>query len=216
MMKHKTAILILVAIYLVGLIGFLIPQTEAVFSGLTASTILVSFIFLMMFHKDWSMGFVAAFFLIAITGFLIEYIGVTTGLIFGSYVYGDHLGLKILDVPLLKGVNWFTLIYCSRAVLQKHLKHPLLLALFASIIMLLYDYFLEPFAIHRGLWTWATVTPPIHNFIGWFIMSLLIHLGYINSRKQVANPVALPLLVTQWVFFGVMGVVKGWIPYWPV
>src|SRR5689334_23098853 len=35
-----------------------------------------------------------------------EVIGVATGAIFGAYSYGEVLGFKLLEVPLIIGLNW--------------------------------------------------------------------------------------------------------------
>ena len=214
-MKPSIALKILIIVYLVGLAGFLLPSTASFFSSLTAGTILFSFVFLLFFHKEWSAAFVLTLLVIAVCGFLIEYIGVQTGRIFGRYDYGQNLGLKLLGIPLLKGVNWFMLIYASRAIIQKFIKNTLLLSLLASLLMLVYDYFLEQFAIHNDLWSWAVGQPPLHNFIGWFVCSFVIHIIYANARKQVDNPIAGWLFFIQLLFFAAIGLVNGWIPYTP-
>ena len=55
---------------------------------------------------------------IACLGFFIEVIGVKTGFIFGSYYYGAAMGIKILAVPLLIGLNWSILVYSTSLVVQ--------------------------------------------------------------------------------------------------
>lgn len=215
-MKSSVATKILLIVYAVGLAGFLIPQTQGTFSGLTAGTILFSFVFLLFFHNEWNLGFILSMLIIASIGFLVEYIGVQTGWLFGRYSYGNNLGIKIIGIPLLKGINWFMLIYCSRAIAQKISANGILSVVLATLLMVIYDYFLEMFAIHNDLWTWNTGTPPLHNFVGWFVISLLIHAAYRGSRKQVPNPIALTLFFIQMAFFAIIGLVKGWIPYTPV
>ena len=42
---------------------------------------------------------------------LLEIIGAKTGLIFGSYSYGDVLGPKFFDLPLIIGLNWVIVIW---------------------------------------------------------------------------------------------------------
>ena len=46
-------------------------------------------------------------------GVSVEIMGINTGILFGDYTYGDVLGFKLRDVPVLIGVNWFIIIYCS-------------------------------------------------------------------------------------------------------
>ena len=57
--------------------------------------------------------------IVFIWGMLAEIIGVNTGLIFGSYNYGDSLGIKVMDVPILIGINWIiTAIICGTIARQ--------------------------------------------------------------------------------------------------
>ena len=57
-----------------------------------------------------------AFFLIFLLGFVVEVVGVQTGLIFGSYSYGATLGVKLFDTPLLIGLNWIFVSYSSYSI----------------------------------------------------------------------------------------------------
>jgi putative membrane protein len=46
-------------------------------------------------------------------------LGVHTGILFGNYKYGNALGLKLNDVPILIGINWFIVVYaCGMSALQ--------------------------------------------------------------------------------------------------
>jgi putative membrane protein len=216
-MKVSVAIKLLIIVYAVGLAGFLIPSTSPMFADLTAGTILFSFLFLLFYHKDWSFKFLFTLFSIALVGFLIEYVGVETRMLFGSYGYGENLGKKLLGIPLLKGINWFLLIYCSRAIVSKLSSNGFIVVVLSSILMLCYDYVLEPFANHNDLWVWfnPSALPPYHNFAGWLVASLVLHTGYRSAYKQPPNPVALPLFFIQLLFFTIIGIVKGWVPYLP-
>ena len=44
-------------------------------------------------------------------GMGVEIVGVKTGVLFGEYFYGNNLGLKILGVPILIGINWAVLTF---------------------------------------------------------------------------------------------------------
>ena len=58
------------------------------------------------------------FAVIFLVGLGIEIIGVSTKAIFGNYSYGNALGVKVFDTPLLIGMNWLFLIYTTRLVFQ--------------------------------------------------------------------------------------------------
>lgn len=88
------------------------------------------------------------FAIIAASGYLIELIGIITGLIFGEYAYGSGLGLKLFDVPLIIGLNWAILVFATAALTQQFLWPTWLKATLAATLMVAYDFFLEPVAIN--------------------------------------------------------------------
>jgi len=77
----------------------------------------------------------------------VEAIGVTTGVVFGSYAYGDPFGIKIFETPIMIGVNWFFLALSTYGVLQYFTKKALWLILIPPILMTSLDYLVEPVAI---------------------------------------------------------------------
>ena len=56
---------------------------------------------------------------IAVVSFGIEWLGVQTGQIFGSYQYGETLQPSIGDVPISIGSAWFVMLVSSTAVAQR-------------------------------------------------------------------------------------------------
>jgi len=71
-------------------------------------------------------------------GFGVEVLGVKTELIFGSYHYGESLGYKWLSVPLLIGVNWCMLLYCTSQLSK--FKNFIINALFGAALMVVLDF----------------------------------------------------------------------------
>lgn len=144
----------------------------------------------------------------SLVGFLAEWIGVNTGLLFGEYDYGEHFGVKIGNVPLLIGALWFTTVYAGIQAVKwweeksgKKL-NSLLVALFGSMLITCYDIILEPAAIKLGYWTWKGSTVPIFNYFSWFIVSFLIIFlseKYFKANKDALFPVILSLI--QVVFY---------------
>ena len=60
-----------------------------------------------------------AVFLIAFAiGFSAELIGVHSGMLFGNYSYGNNLGLKLAEVPLIIGINWGVLAVTSASITE--------------------------------------------------------------------------------------------------
>lgn len=95
----------IIVLYVAGLLGFIIPITSPIFQSVTPLALLISTYLLALFHKEHDRKSLLVFGLIYVLGWSIEAIGVNTGHIFGSYYYGDSLGLEVLNTPLMIGVN---------------------------------------------------------------------------------------------------------------
>jgi putative membrane protein len=115
--KAQFAIIFLAIIYMVGLLSSLVFNSEII--QLTWLNPLISSIILFAFHQGkgfyfwlWVAGVFQA-------GYLLEMFGVKTGRIFGEYIYGNNLGYKWNDVPLIIGLNWLMLSIVPFMSLQK-------------------------------------------------------------------------------------------------
>ncbi len=115
--------------------------------------------------------------------FFSEWLGVNYGWIFGEYLYGDSLGVKIGGVPLMIGVNWVLLSVVSRQALFGIFSNKYVVAFFAPILMLIIDVILEPIAPKLGFWDWNDIDVPISNYRDWFIVALISQLILLNFKK---------------------------------
>jgi uncharacterized membrane protein len=116
-------------------------------------------------------GYTAKFFPVSyIMAFIIEFIGVHTGVPFGRYAYSNLLGPEIFGVPIAIPLLWSSLLYFSSIAGKGRI-------FISALLMLFLDISFDP-RFSRHLWHW--VTPgiyfgvPLSNFFGWFISSLLI------------------------------------------
>lgn len=139
-------------------------------------------------------------------GLVIELLGVHTGLLFGEYRYGDVLGPKIMDTPILIGVNWFILLSGCFATVEYLVSqwNSWKKALVMALLMTTIDLILEPVAIHYGFWQWTSEQVPIQNYIAWFCISFLLSFGmqrYLNIRNHL---LAIFSLICITVFFIVL------------
>ncbi|HEY9125596.1 MAG TPA: carotenoid biosynthesis protein [Acidobacteriaceae bacterium] len=129
-----------------------------------------------------------AFFAIsAAVSFLLEEMGVRTGLIFGPYHYSDMLGAKLGHVPVLIPLAWFMMIYPSwrvaeailRPLRAASLKGIASLALTAAFVMTAWDTVMDPGMAAAGNWTWEQGGPyfgvPLHNYFGWLLTTFLVY-----------------------------------------
>lgn len=208
---------ILLWVYGVGLAGMLLPFTRNLFIQITPLNLLFAVAFLFWRNMPEKKVIVTGFFIL-ITAFLIEAAGVNTGRIFGSYSYGRALGPALWNTPLIIGLNWFALIYCTNAIARQLLslsrkgrndrKPGLTGAVFivitGSLLMVLYDLLLEPAAMRLDMWSWDGENIPFKNFVAWFGISLVYHLIFRLWGEGELNRRAMPLFVTQMLFFAVI------------
>ncbi len=192
---------ILAAVYAVGVAGFMVPQTAGLFQKLIPFNILFTMVILLSYHKKWGKEFVISALLVAFCGFLIELIGVRTGLIFGHYEYGNTLLFKMWDTPLMMMVSWLITVYSTRQIAEMIAKDTLLVSAIAAGLMVLLDFFIEPFAIRHDMWRWNSYTVPVHNYIGWFVCGVLIQYLFIRAVKFPGNKLSLPVYLIQLAFF---------------
>lgn len=201
--RHKNSVLIqLVIIHIVGVVGLNLPTTAPVFSQLSVFNLLLSAIIVALFHHHasrYALLFCVAVFL---TGFLAEAIGVHTGYLFGDYYYTQRLGWKVIEVPLIIGVNWIVLTYCTGLVVNRiRLRNEVLKVFTGASMMVLLDVLLEFFAVKHQLWVWLGQDyPGWDNFIGWFVVSLITHSFYRLWMSKSQNSMAIPYLLILFVF----------------
>ena len=200
--KVKYSIWFLILFYAVGITGFVVPQTHSFFKTLTPFALLLSAVFLALFHQPkYNFKTIVVFSTIFIVSFLSELIGVQTGLIFGEYNYVSSLGLEIRGTPLIIGLNWLVLVYCPEIIADKITKNTVLNLLLGPSLMVGYDLVLERVAPKLGMWTWTGDVIPIQNYIAWFVFALLFHALIKLTKVEFKNPIAVAVFIIQFMFF---------------
>jgi putative membrane protein len=200
--KTAQAIRLVLIFHLVGLIGLSVALTKPLFLMLVPFHLLLMMGILLVSHKKFDTKFVLFFLVMFITGFIAEWIGVHTGVLFGSYIYGDTLGVKIDGIPLIIGANWFLLIYAAGTSLQQTtIKQMWLRVLIGATTLVLLDLLIEPAAIKFNYWQWVDTAVPLTNYVSWFILSALLLFVFELCRFKKQSMVGLVLLVSQFLFF---------------
>ncbi len=207
--KHW-AIIGIAIVYLVGFIGFLIPNIQQDWANLTAFSILVSIVILVFHHYPKSNSFYFSLFLVGLFGYLVEVIGVKTGLLFGVYSYGNKLGPMLLEVPIILGINWALLLYLTHYFTKKFVSKAYLVAIIGAFLMVGIDLLIEPFAIYFGLWTWENIEVPLQNYAMWWLASFVLHLVFGVYNDQLKNPTSNFILGTLVLFFLEVNLVVIW------
>ena len=192
---------VIAIIYVVGILGFIIPSLNPIFIKLTPYNLIGSFIVAWIFHKKWELPHIATIILIGILGFFIELLGVKTGLIFGNYHYGNTFGAKWQQVPYLIGLNWAAMVFYTSSFLAPRIKNNILRALAGGALMTVYDFFLEPVAMRFDFWDWKNHTVPLQNYAAWFVFATLFHLLLNTTSKPIKNKAASTLFFIQGGFF---------------
>jgi uncharacterized membrane protein len=193
---------ILVFYFAVGVAGLVIPASRELFMKAVPFTLLGSLIILLLHHGKFTSRTILAGLLIFAAGFGLEVIGVATGLLFGEYQYGATLGLKLFHTPLVIGVNWLILIYCSMVIAARFVEPLYFRAIVAGSMMVIYDIALEPVAIRLDMWSWSGGTVPLQSYLAWFVIAVV--LGYLAGKMKLAkaeNKLAAPLFFIQLAFF---------------
>lgn len=201
--SKKAGISILILLHIVGVGGFLSPLSEW-FVYLTPVNLIVTAGMIWIDSKGGNkLGWPIAL-TIMLLGYLIEVVGVKTGVIFGDYAYGEVLGWKILEVPPLIGVNWLIVIWGGFS-LAVHMQIPKGFRWFVSALLATaLDFLIEPVAIHFGLWEWHGAEPPLRNYIAWFITAAVMA-GIFEAYPLVKKPrLGLVAFICQILFFGIL------------
>lgn len=194
----------IIIFYTVGVLGFLIPWTQNLFIILTTYALLLSTYLLLLYHENYSKKDILVFLAIAVLGFFVEVLGVNTGVIFGSYRYGETLGIKLFQTPLLIGVSWLFLTYAALSTSDKLTKNKYLQLIIAPTLMLVYDMVMEQLAPLMNMWSWANSSVPMKNYIAWWLIGFLFT-GILQRYKvNTHNPLALLLFLCQFLFFAVL------------
>lgn len=199
--NERNALALMIAMHTAGIIGLAFEESRAMFQMLTPFNLVATAAILLHFEKEKSSRYFAFIIVTFIFGFGFEVIGVKTGVIFGEYAYGETLGLKMLDVPLVIGLNWVILIYMTRAAATKFFKSEVLIILFSSLMMVVLDLLIEPVAIRFDFWQWEANHIPLQNYIGWFALSVLIQFIGIRIFPISNNRLNTNLLIVQFMFF---------------
>jgi len=210
---------ILLWVYGVGLAGMLLPFSRELFMIITPLNLLFAALFL--FWGRWparQVIFTGLF--VAVASFFIEAVGTNTGKIFGVYSYGRTLGPALLNTPVIIGLNWFLLIYCTNVISRllwkrfsevsegrrNGLPESLFVIITGSLLMVVYDLFLEPAAMRLDMWSWECGVIPFRNYAGWFLFSALFHTVIRLWGEEEPNRRAVPLFAVQVGFFAVIDI----------
>jgi putative membrane protein len=215
-LSSTVATAIAILFHAIGLVGILWGNSKY-FAGLSSLNLLLVFVLILLTQQEKNRSFY--FFMIAamMIGFGVEIIGVHTGWLFGKYHYTSQLGYSVFNVPLIIGVNWFIVTYCSgvsikafqnklsskfpEASLESSRKVKLLSVIFdGALLAVLFDWLMEPVAVKLEYWIWEGDIP-FYNYFCWFVISSMLLWIFEKSGFEKRNKFAVHLLLIQSMFF---------------
>jgi bisanhydrobacterioruberin hydratase len=191
-------------VHIAGALGMWVGD-RAFFVSFTSWNLLLMFVLVCWNDSSDRQSFLWTVAVLILLGWASEIIGVNTGWLFGDYQYGSVLGEGVWGVPLIIGINWFTVVYASHMLvrfltsLYSELT-PYALYLSAGVATA-FDWIMEPVAITLDFWSWNAQGIPLYNYITWFLVSLLANV-FLGKMKGIRyNSFAAFLLVVQAFFF---------------
>jgi len=199
--NYKYVVGFFIIFYAVGITGMLIPRTFPLFVKLTPFALILSSFALAIFHHKFTPRAIAVFAAIYFFGFFIEVVGVNTGVLFGQYKYGNGLGVKLFNTPLIIGLNWLMLIYITSVQFENAKLHVVLKIILASILMLGYDIIIEQIAPDMHMWEFSDNIIPLRNYVAWFVIAFFFHSLIKIFRVPLNNRLAGVILICQVAFF---------------
>lgn len=191
----------LAVFYTVGIVG-MVAGYAPLLAPLTPLILLITAVAIFINHKDWRNGWV--FIVTYAGGLLVEVLGVNTGFPFGEYTYGEVLGLKVIDTPLIIGINWLLLLYATNSLARHFSRLVVNRALMAAGLMVVLDYLIEPVAMAYDFWTWNEPQPPIENYLGWFVTAFILSIPWQITHMKLNRKIAATVYAAQLLFFGVL------------
>lgn len=204
----RNAIGLVLILHAVGLLALASPLAHWVLP-LTPLNLVLTAGVMVIFQRQLDRRTVALALLLGTLGYFVEVLGVWTGRVFGEYSYGEVLGLKLLNVPLLIGLNWAMLVFAIGVPMARTTLPIWAKVLLSSVAMVALDLLIEPVAINLGFWSWEQVAVPLQNYIAWGGVSALFFTLFFTGSIKRENPVARYVLLAQVLFFAGLNVLLG-------
>jgi putative membrane protein len=201
---HKPVGWLILAMYTAGAVGLSLVATRSLFIALTPFHLLATTLLVLLAHNAPNLNFWLVCLLVAGLGFGVEWLGVHTGVIFGNYTYGSGLGWRWQGIPYMIGVNWLLLVYCISTVTARFKLKAISQALLGSGVLVLLDVLIEPVAPELRFWQFEGGQPQLHNFIGWYVVGVLLIALFNYFVRNVANSLSIIIVAAQFAFFALL------------
>lgn len=162
-----------------------------------------------------------------VIAYVLEEIGVHTGIVFGRYYFTPLMGPKLDVIPIVIFCGWVVLIYISWVVTNllidgspmpnRHTSYMIIFkAVVGALVITTFDLIADPIGAENGWWVWldggSYFGVPIQNYVGWFIVAFVTYLviGYLFKIKsapylELASMGVRRLSIAPLVIYGLSG-----------
>ena len=192
-------------VWLLNISGFFgVLSDEKDFFLSSTPYVLTTTLLLLILNNYFNSRLYIRLFLIFLLGLAVEIVGVNFSFFFGEYEYGDNLGIKFFDVPVVIGFNWVLLIILTGNFAHKLFPKSIFFKVtLGSILMILLDLLIEISAPKLDYWEFTINPVPFSNYFWWFVFSILFHLIYqpIKNKEYI---VSTNILLIHFLFFGLL------------
>jgi len=204
--KQTILIFIIILFHAVGLVGFTVDALRPLFLHIVPFHLLLMLTIVFLSHQDIDPKFVLFILVLSALAFGVEWLGVNKHWFFGKYAYGETLGYKWQNVPVIIIVNWFLLTYSTATVMQNfNVRTVSGRVIIGAFAMMLLDILIEPGATRYDYWHWtppgAYLTAPLRNYLAWFGISAVMLSVFEVFQFKKQNAVGGALLLAQFAFF---------------
>lgn len=147
---------------------------------------------------------------------VLEMIGTATGVIFGSYNYGQVLSFQLFNTPVIIGFNWVILIVSGSEIGRRFAANLTFLnkqngfiqlffgAIISAVLITFFDYVMEPVAVYLDYWNWGSrdvYQIPVQNYLAWFGIAIAFSLSYLSLKIKIKSSFVRNIFWMQLLFF---------------
>ncbi|MEL6392217.1 MAG: carotenoid biosynthesis protein [Bacteroidota bacterium] len=179
---------------ILGYAEWFLPKTPL---NLTISLVVI------MYCVSISKKAMIVLFAIMLMGYLAEVAGVHTGQIFGQYYYGENLGIKVFEVPLMIGVFWGILTMVTNQIARDWSDKRWVVSLTGAGLMVWLDLLMEQLASDYDFWHFDGGLAGIQNYIAWFALAYGFQYLIYPYLTMKGRRVSIHLFLSQFAFFWV-------------
>jgi bisanhydrobacterioruberin hydratase len=201
MNKSKIILLLLAIFYVVGIIGISFTPWKDLLLSLTPLILGMSFAAIYVSRIERKTEWLYFLLFCGGIGWTVEWIGVHTGLLFGTYSYGANLGPKLDEIPVMIAVNWCLVTVTSASLVGRLKIYKWWRPMIAAFLMVILDVAIEPVAIQSDFWSWETAYIPMYNYVCWFFIGLFLQIVLFLTKLEESNIVNDGLFFIMLVFF---------------